>query len=113
MATLADIRRAALALPDAAEVEVYGGPWFQVGRKSFVLFWTRDERWIFKLPHPRQDLLFEARPEVFQPYRSGAMVWSYVDIKALNRTEATAYVTEAWTMVAPKKVSRAYLGARS
>lgn len=112
MAALADIRRAALALPGVAEEQVYGGPWFQVGRKSFVLYWTRDKRWIFKLPKPRQELLFEARPDVFQPYRSGALVWSYVEIEALTRAEAKAYVTEAWTTIVPKQVARAHLGTR-
>jgi hypothetical protein len=109
MATPADIRRTALALPGAVEVAWYGKPGFNVGKKTFVCLWGPNERWIFKLPKPRQELLFEVRPEVFQPYRAGAMAWSFVDIEALTRAEAKLYVTEAWTSIVPKKVSKPYL----
>lgn len=111
MATLADIRRTALALPGAVELDSHGGAWFNVGKKTFVLYWAKDERWIFKLPKPRQELLFEARPDVFQPFRAGAMVWSYVAIEELTRAEVTSLVTDAWTTIVPKKVARAHLGA--
>lgn len=107
MATPADIRRTALALPETHETEDAKGLWFNIGKKTFVLFWAREQRWIFKLPKPRQELLFEVRPNVFAPYRAGALVWAYVDIAALTRAEAKQFVTEAWTTVAPKKLSRA------
>ena len=110
MATLADIRRAALALPGAVELDSHGGSWLNVDRKTFVLYWAKDRRWIFKLPKPRQELFFEARPEVFQPFRAGAMLWSYVDIEALTPGEVAPLVTEAWTTIVPKKVARAHLG---
>lgn len=111
MATLADIRRAALALPGAVELDSHGGSWFNVGKKTFVLYWAKDGRWIFKLPKPRQELLFEARPDVFQPYRAGAMVWSYVAIEELTRAEVASLVTDAWTTIVPKKIACAHLGA--
>ncbi len=110
MATLADIRRAALALPGAVEIESHGGSWFNVGKKTFVLYWGPHQRWIFKLPKPRQELLFEARPEVFQPYRAGAMVWSYVAIEELTREEVASFVTDAWTTIVSKKIARAHMG---
>jgi len=111
MATLADIRRAALVLPGAVELDSHGGSWFNVGKKTFVLYWAKDKRWIFKLTKPRQELLFEARPDVFQPYRAGAMVWSYVAIEELTRAEIASLVTDAWTTIVPKKVAQAHLGA--
>lgn len=106
MASPADIRRAALALPEAHEVLTKHGAWFNVGKKTFVVYWEQAGRWIFKLPKPRQDFMFEARPDVFTPYRAGGMLWSYVDIAALTRAEAKHFVTEAWTTVVPKKLSR-------
>jgi hypothetical protein len=109
MARAADIRKAALALPGAHEVEWYGAPMFNVGKKTFVMLSARDKRWIFKLPHPRQDFLFEVRPEVFQLFRAGALRWSYVDIAALPAAEAKAFVLEAWTTIVPKKISRPFL----
>ncbi len=113
MATLADIRRAALALPGAHEVAWYGAPGFNVGKKTFVCAWGRDQSWIFKLSKPHQELLFEVRPDVFKPFRTGTMLWSHVEIAKITRTEAKALVEEAWTQIVPKKVARAYLGAPS
>src|SRR5262249_39605930 len=101
MATPADIRRAALALPQVTETQWHRDPWFVVGKKSFVLYQSKDQRWIFKLPKPRQEFLFEVRPDVFAPFRAGAIEWAYVDIAALTRAEAKQLVTEAWTMVVP------------
>ena len=108
MATLADVRRIALALPRAVELNDHGGNWFNVGTKTFVVYGFPSKRWIFKLPKPRQELLFEASPDVFQPYRAGAMRWAYVDIAALTPAEIASLVTDAWTEVAPKKVVAAY-----
>ena len=109
MATIDDIRRIALALPGAVELQDHGGNWFNVGKKTFVLYGFPSARWLFKLPKPRQELLFEARPDVFQPYRAGAMLWSYVDVAALEPDEVESLVTDAWTEVAPKKVVRTHL----
>ncbi len=111
MARLAHIRKAALVLPDAEEIESPGGAWFNVGKKTFVFFWKPHDRWIFKLPKPRQELLFEARPDVFQPYRAGAMRWSYVDMEALEPIEVPSLVTDAWTTIVSKKAARSYLDA--
>jgi hypothetical protein len=112
MATLADIRRVALSLPGASEGD-YGGPRFQVGKKAFAHYWVRDDAWIFKLPHARQELLFEVRPETFRPFRAGAMVWSYVDVPALSKAEARLLATEAWSTIVPKKVSAPILAAQA
>lgn len=108
MATLADIRRTALKLPGVAEVEVYGGPMFKIGKKTFICFWGKPKRWMFKLPRARQDFLFEVRPDIFQKYQAGAMIWSYVEIDALSRAECTEIVIDAWKMAAPKKDVRDY-----
>ena len=113
MATLADVRKVALALPGAVELESHGGSWFNVGKKTFVLYGFPTRRWIFKLPKPRQELLFEARPDVFQPYRAGAIVWSYVDITQLSRAEVADFVIDAWATIVPRKVSQAYLSGRA
>ena len=111
MATLVDIRRIALALPGAVELQDHGGNWFNVGKKTFVLYGFPSARWLFKLPKPRQELLFEARPDVFQPYRAGAMLWSYVDVDALEVDEVNSLVTDAWTTIVPKKVAKEHLSS--
>jgi hypothetical protein len=105
MATWDDIRSVALALPGAWENEWYGEPSFQVGSKGFVQSFRG--RAIMKLDRHHQELLFEARPEVFSPMVAGALRWSWVEIDALDATEVADLVLEAWTCIVPKKVSRA------
>lgn len=85
MATLAYIRKAALALPGVVEIESHGGAWFNVGKKTFVLYWTPHKRWIFRLPKPRQELLFEA----------------------LDAEEVPSLVADAWSTIVSKKVAKA------
>jgi hypothetical protein len=106
MATWDDIRAVALTLPGAWENDWYGEPLFQVGRKGFVQ--TFRGRVIMKLDRDHQELLFEARPEVFSPMTAGALRWSWVEIDALDAGEIADLVLEAWTCIVPKKVSRAY-----
>jgi len=109
MAGLNDIRRAALALPGVTEGDMMGEVAFRVGRKGFVHAWRGG---IFmKLDKYRQEILFEARPEVFRPMVVGAMRWSWVAIEALDAEEIGELVREAWTQIVPKKVSRAFAEA--
>jgi hypothetical protein len=110
VATWDDIRAVALTLPGAWENDWYGEPLFQVGRKGFVQ--TFRGRVIMKLERNHQELLFEARPEVFSPMTAGALRWSWVEIEGLDPGEIAELVLEAWTQIVPKKVSRAHAAAR-
>jgi hypothetical protein len=85
MATWDDIRAAALKLPGACESEMLGKPALKVGRKGFVHTWGR--RVMMKLERNHQELLFEARPDVFSPMVGGGMRWSWVEIAALDADE--------------------------
>jgi hypothetical protein len=109
VATWDDIRAVALTLPGAWENAWYGEPCFQVGKKGFVQGFRG--RCIMKLERNHQELLFEARPDVFTRMTAGALRWSWVEIEALEPEEVQGLVLEAWTQIVPKKVSRAYLPA--
>jgi hypothetical protein len=109
LATWDDIRAAAMALPGVRESDMLGEPAFNVGRKGFVHAWRG--RIIMKLDRHHQELLFEARPEIFSPMTAGALRWSWVDIAALDVDELAELVLEAWTTIVPKKTSRAYAEA--
>jgi hypothetical protein len=109
MATWEDIRAAARPLPGAAEVDWNGSPNWQVGSKGFVHLFKG--RVLMKLEKNHQELLFEARPDVFTPFTAGAMRWSWVEIDELDAEEVGELVREAWTQVVPKKVSRAHFSS--
>ena len=111
MATWDDIRAVALTLPGAWENDWRGNPLFQVGKKGFVQTWN--DRVLMKLEKNHQELLFEARPDIFAPMVAGALRWSWVEIEALDTDEIADLVREAWRQIVPKTVSRAYDEARS
>ena len=104
------MKRVALTLPGAIEVLDRYGSWFNVGTKTFAVFWNKSERWVLKLPKDQVMMLIEARPEIFTPMRSGPMLWAYVDVNALNANELRDYLTAAWRCIVPKKVAREHLG---
>lgn len=99
----------ALALPGVQEIDWHGEPFFQVGPKTLVCGVAGEI--VMKLSPSHQELLFEARPDVFRPFVTGAMRWAFVDIGALNTDEASELVREAWTQIVPKKILGAYFDA--
>ncbi len=109
MAALDDLRRFALELPGAYEDLHMGGPAFRVDGHKFGLWWVPDERAILKLDPAHQLMLFEVRPETFQPLRVGVGTWSYVELGDVDLDELQALVREAWSTVVPKRISRPLL----
>jgi hypothetical protein len=101
------IRRVALSLPGASET-FYKGPRFGVGKKAFVHGWLGETLWLFKLPHHQEMMLFDTRPEIFTPMRSGAMLWCYADVAKLDAAELRDLIVAAWRTVAPKKIQAMY-----
>ena len=102
------IKRLALALPGASEEHDRLGTWFNIGRKTFVLYSDHQARWIFKLPRHQLHMIFDARPEIFAPMRSGALLWAYVRVEDLSSAELYDYITTAWRTVATKKLANEY-----
>ena len=52
------VKRIALALPDVREEGHRHGPWFNVGKRVFALYWGRSESWMIRtrrVPGPAQN----------------------------------------------------------
>ena len=113
MADFQDLRDLALGLPNVDEGLHRGGPAFRVAGKTFALWWAEGRRTIMKLSAPHQQLLFEVRPETFEPCRVGVGTWSFVDLSRIETRELAELVVEAWRTVVPKRISRAYVDAAS
>lgn len=103
---LALMRRLALGLPEAVEVHDRHGIWFNVRKKTFMLYAAPSGRWILKLPKDRVRMLCEADPDVFAPMIAGALYWAYVEIGRLSPAELRGYVEAAWRNTAPKKLQK-------
>jgi hypothetical protein len=106
MADEETVRRAALALPEVTEQDHWDRPSFRVGAKIFAVLRPAERRAVLKLPHDHQEMLFELRPEAFSPARWGRLVWTFVDLPAVDAGQLEALVAEAWREVAPKRLTR-------
>ncbi|THD80770.1 MAG: MmcQ/YjbR family DNA-binding protein [Phenylobacterium sp.] len=118
MAQPHDLRRFALALPEAYEDTHRGKPAFRVGKRIFAMlsqpggqgFMGLDQDQIAVLKLDREDQLnmAAAHPGAVTPTETyGHHGWTYVQLAALDDPGLATLVRLAWTHVAPKRLSKA------
>ena len=110
MAVIDDVRPLGAGLERSYEVCVHGRLKFRVGQIVYVAF-SRDERVMgFAFPKEERAALVAGEPHKFSlPSASDVRFhWVHADLAALDPVEARELVVDAWRMVVPKKVSRAY-----
>src|SRR5215469_2464251 len=115
MVTIDDVRELAMTLPRSYEVLVADRVKFRVGRLVYLAF-SRDEQIMgFAFPKEERDDLIASEPEkFFLPRKSDLRYnWVHVRLSALEPDEMRELVVDAWTMVVPKSVVLAYLGAHT
>ena len=111
MATWDDVRRLALALPEAEESTTYKKPSFKVAGKNFA----------WESPHVRGalalncdagelPLMIEARPEMFftTPHYDGYPI-VLVRLKTAYPDELAERIEESWLIAAPKSLADTYV----
>ena len=105
----AELRRAALALPEAQEVETWEQATFRVRRKMFCILGQDGLRASIKATKEQQAELLAADPSVygFAPY-VGRHGWVVVDVAAADAGEVAELLEEGWRQTAPKAVVRAW-----
>jgi len=110
MVTVEDVRRVALGLPGTTEHLIRDRVKFRVKRLVYVAF-SRDETVMgFGFPKEERAALVESEPDKFLLPPTADLRYQWVDARmaALDVAEMTELVTDAWTMVVPKRVARAY-----
>ena len=110
MAVLDDVRPLGSELERSYEVYVHGRLKFRVKQIVYVAF-SEDERVMgFAFPREERAALVASEPQKFHlPSTSDLRFnWVHADLAALDATEARELVVDAWRMVVPQKVSRAY-----
>jgi hypothetical protein len=110
MAVIEDIRPLGAELERSYRVYVRGRLKFRVGQIVYVAF-SLDERVMgFAFPKEERAALVRGEPHEFQLPTASDMRfnWVHADLAALSPTEARELVVDAWRMVVPTKVSRAY-----
>jgi hypothetical protein len=109
VASVDDLRAAALACPGAHEQAHWGAPAFRVGTRIFAQVAVKDweaggpYRAILKLDEGRRMLLCEAEPAVFSPCVWGTNVSLFVALEGLEPDRLSELVEASWRTVAPKR----------
>ena len=98
------VRRVALTLPRAYEVQVRGQWKFRVGQIVFVAFSADEQEMGFGFPRAERDALVAAEPEkFFLPSKSDLRFqWVCARLPALDDDEMRELVVDAWRMCVPK-----------
>lgn len=108
--TVDDVRVLASTLPRTTEHLIHDRVKFRVGKIVYVAL-SRDEAEMgVGFPKHERDALVAGEPEKFRLPRTSDLRfnWVVVRLDAIDVDEMHELVVDAWRMVVPKKVSRAY-----
>lgn len=110
MAVIDDVRALGAELERSYEVYVHGRLKFRVGQLVYVAFSLDEKVMGFAFPKDERAALVGGDPVKFQlPSESDMRFhWVHADLASLEAAEARELVVDAWRMVVPQKVSRAY-----
>jgi hypothetical protein len=110
MAVIDDVRDLGSELERSYEVFVRGRLKFRVGQMVYVAFSLDETVMEFAYPKDERAALVGGDPVKFRMPAESDMRFNWVraDLAALEAAEARELVVDAWRMVVPQKVSRAY-----
>lgn len=110
MAVLDDVLRLGDELERSYTVVVRGRLKFRVGSIVYVAFSDDESVMGFAFPKEERDALVAGDPVRFGMPRASDLRfnWVHAHLAALDPDEARELVVEAWRMVVPQKVARAY-----
>ena len=104
-----ELRRIALALPEAEELETWGEATFRVRGKIFAMMSADGVSASLKASSEQQAELIASAPDDFSvaPY-VGRHGWVKVDVASADRDEIAELVEDAWRSTAPRSVVKGY-----
>jgi hypothetical protein len=110
MAVVEDVRSLGTDLERSYPVYVRGRLKFRVKQIVYVAFSLDETVMGFAFPKDERAALVESDPRRFHmPAASDLRFnWVHADLAALDPAEARELVVDAWRMVVPQKLSRAY-----
>jgi hypothetical protein len=114
MATIDDVRRIVLALPETSEGPLYGTPGWRVRDKAFarlrpeadvLVVWCADEG--------EKEAYIATQPEIFftLPHYDGHPS-VLVRLPAIDVEELRDLLTEAWLVRAPRRLAEAFVASQ-
>jgi hypothetical protein len=99
----ADIRKIALALNGASEIDHWGRPAFRTKKRIFAVI--RSDGLFLHLPDERKEFLFEADPKTFVKFMWGKRSNVIVQPEKISRRELAALFGEAHAHASPPQKS--------
>ena len=110
MAVIEDVAALGAELERSHPAYVHGRLKFRVGQMVYVAFSLDEAVMGFAFPKEEREALVGGDPRKFQlPSASDLRFnWVHADLASLEAAEARELVVDAWRMVVPQKVSRAY-----
>ena len=110
MAVIEDVRPLGSELDRSYPVYVRGRLKFRVKQIVYVAFSLDECVMGFAFPKEERAALVAGDPQRFQMPSASDMRfnWVHADLAALDPTEARELVVDAWRMVVPQKLRRAY-----
>jgi hypothetical protein len=110
MAVIEDVRALGAELERSYHAYVRGRLKFRIGQIVYVAFSLDESVMGFAFPKEERAALVAGDPRKFQMPSASDMRfnWVHADLASLEPTEARELVVDAWRMVVPDKLSRAY-----
>lgn len=110
MAVIEDVRALGTGLERSYQVYVRGRLKFRVGQIVYVAFSLDQSVMGFAFPTEERAALVASEPHKFHMPSASELRFNWVnaELSALEPTEARELVVDAWRMVVPNKLSRAY-----
>jgi hypothetical protein len=104
------VRRLALALPEAEESRHRGRPSFQVSSKVFATLLSDERQAVVKLPITDQTALVSADPKTFSmgPWRHEG--WTFVNLVKVSEATLGRLLEKSWREYAPARAIAALDG---
>jgi hypothetical protein len=108
--TLDEVREFAMRLPRTTEAFVYDRVKFRIGRIVYVGLSREEDIMGYGFPREQREMLVASDPEKFFMPRPSDMRFNWVCVRldAIDSDEMRELVLDAWRMVVPKKLWRAY-----
>jgi hypothetical protein len=99
-----DVRKLALALPEATEQDHHGKPSFRVNDKIFATLWSATQLNLM-LDEPGILAAIEEAPDTCRPVHWGKRLAAVgVDLQRANAPLVRDLLKEAWSLKAPKRL---------
>ena len=110
MAEIDDVRALGTELERSYHAYVRGRLKFRVGQIVYAAFSLDESVMGFAFPKEERAALVAGDPRKFQMPSASELRfnWVHADLASLEPAEAREFVVDAWRMVVPKKLSRAY-----